>query len=192
MAGRDEQILNAAERLFATRSFDGVGVDAIGQEAGISGSAIYRHFGSKDEILAALIDRAIDVLLLRTREVLADPHEELRHLIEVYVDFAISHRHLAYIAQQELRALSRERRDALIRRQRAYFDRWVAAIDACYPGYPLDQRRVIARALHALITSDAGRVGGGSKSPALRSLLIRLALGAADSLGDPGAATPPR
>ena len=52
---RDDQILAAAEKLFFERSFDGVGVDEIGRVAGTSGSAIYRHFPSKDAILAALL-----------------------------------------------------------------------------------------------------------------------------------------
>lgn len=61
---RDERILEAAEMLFFERGFDGVGVDEIGQAAGVSGSAIYRHFQGKNEILATLFDRAIDALLL--------------------------------------------------------------------------------------------------------------------------------
>src|SRR5690349_6588366 len=45
---RDEVILDAAEKLFFERGFNGVGVDEIGQVAGVTGSAIYRHFDSKD------------------------------------------------------------------------------------------------------------------------------------------------
>jgi hypothetical protein len=47
-------ILAAAEELFFQRSFDGVGMDAIGRASGIVGSGLYRHFRGKNEILAAL------------------------------------------------------------------------------------------------------------------------------------------
>ncbi len=61
----DEKILAAAEKLFFERSFDGVGVDEIGKAAGTTGSAIYRHFPSKDAILAALFDKTLDTILVR-------------------------------------------------------------------------------------------------------------------------------
>ncbi|WP_338012452.1 TetR/AcrR family transcriptional regulator [Rhodococcus pyridinivorans] len=39
----------------------------------MSGSAIYRHFKSKDEILATLFDRAIDALLMGVPDSRNDP-----------------------------------------------------------------------------------------------------------------------
>ena len=52
--GRGNQILEAAEELFYERGFDGVGVDAIAEKAGITGGGIYRHFSGKGEILASI------------------------------------------------------------------------------------------------------------------------------------------
>ena len=75
---RDEQILAAAEKLFFERSFDGIGVDEIGNVAGTSGSAIYRHFPSKDSILAALFDKVLDTLLTRIGEPDDDPKADPR------------------------------------------------------------------------------------------------------------------
>jgi AcrR family transcriptional regulator len=51
---REQAILDAAERLITEHGFHAGGVDMIGEEAGISGSAIYRHFSAKAEILEAL------------------------------------------------------------------------------------------------------------------------------------------
>ncbi|MCV7102827.1 helix-turn-helix domain-containing protein [Mycobacterium palustre] len=39
---RSEQIRRTAMHLFHERGFDGVGVDLIGEKAGVSGPAIYR------------------------------------------------------------------------------------------------------------------------------------------------------
>src|ERR1044072_2789426 len=57
--GRRERILAAAAELAARRGFHTVGMADIGAEAGIVGSGIYRHFGSKEAILVALLDRVM-------------------------------------------------------------------------------------------------------------------------------------
>lgn len=179
---REEQILDAAERLFAERSYDSVGVDAIGEEAGISGSAIYRHFSSKDEILASLIDRATDSLLVRANSPLDDPAAELTRLVEEHVGFSVDHRQLAGIWQREQRSLSIDRQRALQRRQKPYIEHWLQAIDACYPGHTVEERLSTIRALHALITSDATRPSGGRAADHLKDLLITLSMGALSAL----------
>ena len=91
---RDEKILAAAEKLFFERSFDGVGVDEIGKVAGTTGSAIYRHFPSKDAILAALFDKTLDTILVRLGEPDDDPTAELNKLVRAFVGLAKSHERL--------------------------------------------------------------------------------------------------
>jgi AcrR family transcriptional regulator len=98
---RDEQILAAAEKLFFERSFDGVGVDEIGRVAGTSGSAIYRHFPSKDAILAALFDRILDTLLVRVGQPDEDPQADLEKLVRSFVSLAKSHERLVSIWLRE-------------------------------------------------------------------------------------------
>lgn len=181
---REEQILDAAEKLFAERSYDSVGVDAIGEEAGITGSAIYRHFSSKDEILASLIDRATDALLVRTTSPLDDPWEELNRLIVVHVDFSVKHRQLAGIWQREQRSLSLDRQRALWRRQKPYIDHWLESLDACYPGLTVEERLSTIRALHALITSDATRPSSGRAADHLAELLVEMSLGSLTALAE--------
>ncbi|MCW3040419.1 MAG: TetR/AcrR family transcriptional regulator, partial [Solirubrobacterales bacterium] len=51
---RGSKILAAALRLFHERGFHAVSVDEIGEAAGATGAAIYRHFTGKEEILATL------------------------------------------------------------------------------------------------------------------------------------------
>ncbi|MBC2640421.1 TetR family transcriptional regulator [Rhodococcus sp. 4CII] len=63
---------------FSGRSFDVVGVDAIAAAAGITGSAVYRHFSSKDEVLAALVYRLLDALLIRIGEPIDSPRGGFR------------------------------------------------------------------------------------------------------------------
>ena len=72
------RILDAAEHLFAERGFNGTSVRAITDLAGANLAAVGYHFGSKAELLAAVIRRVtepiiaaqgagLDRLLARTR-----------------------------------------------------------------------------------------------------------------------------
>lgn len=52
-----ERILDAAVGLFAERGFSATSVDALCRRAGIVKTALYWHFGSKEGLLAAALDR---------------------------------------------------------------------------------------------------------------------------------------
>lgn len=57
-----ERIIKTARDLFRRHGIRGVGVDAIAEQAGTNKMTLYRHFGSKDElIIACLRDFATDV-----------------------------------------------------------------------------------------------------------------------------------
>jgi AcrR family transcriptional regulator len=53
-----ERILDAATELFATRGYAGAGVDRLAERSGIAKTAIYYHFGNKEGLLAAVLERA--------------------------------------------------------------------------------------------------------------------------------------
>jgi AcrR family transcriptional regulator len=52
-------IMDAAEKLFADKGFDGTGIMEIAQKAGVPKSLIYYYFENKDEILKELINRLV-------------------------------------------------------------------------------------------------------------------------------------
>src|SRR5262245_37831732 len=58
-AANRERIVEAAARLFRECGFDGVGVDAIMKEAGLTHGGFYGHFGSKDDLAAEAVARAL-------------------------------------------------------------------------------------------------------------------------------------
>src|SRR3954466_5038368 len=47
-----ERIINTARDLFRKHGIRGIGVDAIAEAAGTNKMTLYRHFGSKDELVA--------------------------------------------------------------------------------------------------------------------------------------------
>src|SRR3954453_1009573 len=91
---RREQILQAAAQLFAERGSRAVGVDDVGAAVGVTGPAIYRHFASKDAMLAEMLLRISERLLDGATECVTqagpDPAAQLRALIAFQVDFALA------------------------------------------------------------------------------------------------------
>jgi AcrR family transcriptional regulator len=126
-------ILQAAKELFYERSFAAVGVDEIGQRAGVTGPAIYRHFRGKDEILSVLFDDAIDRLTEATARSCEDPWEELEGLARGHAEFVLAERKLAGVKFREDRSLAEPFRRGLRRRERRYVERWLTCLERCYP-----------------------------------------------------------
>ncbi len=55
-----ELVLDAAERVMATRGFEAATLARVVAEAGIPMSSVYHYFGSKDGILLAVMERGAD------------------------------------------------------------------------------------------------------------------------------------
>ncbi len=60
-----ERIVEIASRLFREKGFDGVGVDSIMRGAGLTHGGFYGHFGSKDDLAAEAVTRALERSLER-------------------------------------------------------------------------------------------------------------------------------
>ncbi|MGE0881783.1 MAG: TetR/AcrR family transcriptional regulator [Acidimicrobiia bacterium] len=58
-AGERERLLAAAWRLLERTGFENVKVQSVARSAGLSIRAFYRHFASKDELLAALLEEEV-------------------------------------------------------------------------------------------------------------------------------------
>ncbi|WP_295829683.1 TetR/AcrR family transcriptional regulator [uncultured Microbacterium sp.] len=68
-ADRRAALLAAAARLFAERGFDGVTLGDIGEAAGVSGPAVYRHVAGKQALLGAILVDVSERLLEGGRRV---------------------------------------------------------------------------------------------------------------------------
>jgi AcrR family transcriptional regulator len=55
-----QRLLIAAAELFAERGVDGASIDAIAERAERTSGAVYDHFGGKDGLLLALLDRWVE------------------------------------------------------------------------------------------------------------------------------------
>ena len=63
-----QQIIDAAYTLFYQSGFMRTGVDAIANAAGITKRTLYQHFGSKDELIGAVLKHQHKMALERIRQ----------------------------------------------------------------------------------------------------------------------------
>jgi AcrR family transcriptional regulator len=122
-APRRELLLEAAADLFAARGFHAVGIDDIGEAAGITGPGVYRHFPSKQALLESLCDRTMNRMLE-----LAKGTEVLEELVDLHVDLVVEERALISVWVREQRALTEDTRRSLRKRMRSYEAIWRDAL----------------------------------------------------------------
>jgi TetR/AcrR family transcriptional regulator len=62
---RRDQLLNIAKQLFSESGFENTTTKAIAAAAGVSEAIIFRHFSSKEELYASLLDQKADEIGIR-------------------------------------------------------------------------------------------------------------------------------
>jgi AcrR family transcriptional regulator len=108
---RDEVIIRRAARAFRERSYHGASMQQIAVAAGVQKSTLYHHFASKDEILARILDEAVELLLRPLEEICAsdaDPAEKLRRAVTNHVLALCQHADLLAVLLFETRTFSRK------------------------------------------------------------------------------------
>jgi AcrR family transcriptional regulator len=156
MSGRREQILDTAAALFAERGFHGVSVADLGAACGISGPALYKHFPSKDAMLAEMLVSISEELLEvgRQRDGEAeDPHEALRALIGWHIDFALHNKALIVVQDRDWASLPDDAREKVRSLQRAYVDLWAGRLRELHPDLTAREARARAHACFGLLNS---------------------------------------
>lgn len=82
-----KRILDAASRLFRERGYEGVGVDAIMGEVGLTAGGFYSHFRSKEALFAEALGQAYDArdTSLQTSLQSKGDRDDLQNLIYSYL-----------------------------------------------------------------------------------------------------------
>lgn len=176
---RREEILDRAAELFAARGFHGVSVTDLGAAVGISGPAIYKHFTSKDAMLAEMLVAISEKLLKEGRaRVLLAPHPDaaLAALVDWHVEFAIADRPLIVVQDRDWESLPEQAREDVRETQRAYVELWAGLLMELHPERGLDEVRAMAHATFGLINSTPH--SGLLPDDKLRELLRAMALAA--------------
>ena len=174
-----DRVLREAARLFARRGFHGTTIEDLGAACGISGPALYKHFASKDEVLAQLLGGISEQLLDGGRVVVAGagrPGEALGGLIAFHADFASAEPDLIRVQDRDLANLSDEQAHRVRSLQRAYVEIWVEVLQKVQPALAPDLARVEVHGLLGLLNSTP-HSGAGE---AARGQLVAMALRAVD------------
>ncbi|MFZ2504335.1 MAG: TetR/AcrR family transcriptional regulator, partial [Nocardioides sp.] len=153
---RRDQILQEAARLFAASGFHGVSVADIGAACGISGPALYKHFVSKEAMLAQMLVAASEVLLAEGRARIAahpTPAEALGALIEWHVGYALRERPLIVVQDRDWQSLAPEARVQVRDLQRAYVELWAGQLRTRDAGLDEATSRALAQAGFGLMNS---------------------------------------
>jgi AcrR family transcriptional regulator len=179
---RREQILRAAAQLFAERGARAVGVDDVGAAVGVTGPAIYRHFASKDAMLAEMLVRISERLLAggaaQVAAAGAEPAAQLRALIAFQVDFALDNPALITVQDRDMGALSDDDARQVRTLQRRYVEEWVGVLARLDPTATTESCRARAHAVFGLINSTPHSAGRLIR-PEMAALLTRMAEAAA-------------
>lgn len=133
-------LLAAAERVVAEGGPDALSVRAVAEETGTTTRAVYSLFGSKDGLVAALAERAFELLYRGVDGVAeADPVEDLVAIgLEVFRQFVREHPALYRIAFQ--RVVGLEPRSGLTdARQRAFVQLQERVARLSEAGLPADK-----------------------------------------------------
>jgi len=179
MTSRREQILATAAAMFAERGFHGVSVVDLGAACGISGPALYRHFASKDAMLAEMLVSISEELLAVGRERVAQaesPREALHALVGWHIDFALHNKPLIVVQDRDWSSLPDEAREQVRRLQRRYVELWGDQVREVHADLSPREARAMAHATFGLLNSTPH--SAMLPEAEMRPMLERMALAA--------------
>ena len=180
-----DRLLDAAERLFASRGIDGVSVRDIVAEAEANVASVNYHFGSKEGMLLAVLERRTKVLADRRAEQLHDLETReqpptVREIVETY------HAPIAQLLEED--PVTGQRYLTLVARlaesgvdfgevtngDKQFLDRYLALLRRALPAVP---DTVLRRRMAVAFTTYLGALGrplsDGRPTPFLLELTTR-------------------
>ncbi len=123
---RDE-ILEAAAQVFRRKGFHGASMQDIAEAVHLQKASLYHHVSSKQEILLALLDRALDLLFERLEPLTHQPApavEKLRQMMLTYLSTLTEEIDLAAVLLLEHRSLDPKLRNRHIPKRDRFEQLW--------------------------------------------------------------------
>ena len=173
---RRNEILATAAQLFAQRGFHGVSVADLGAACGMSGPALYKHFPSKDAVLAEMLVDISEILLAEGRRRVAaasSAAEALASLIAWHTDFALANKSLIVVQDRDWSSLPDDARERVRSLQRSYVDLWARQLIVLDPDLEPKQAQARVHATFGLLNSTPH--SAFLAEPEMRALLADMA-----------------
>jgi AcrR family transcriptional regulator len=88
-----EACINEAARIIDEKGLEALSMREVARRLGVSHQAPYKHFESRDHILAELVVRALAsfAAALEARPAEADPYQDVQGIGRAYIDYAAAH-----------------------------------------------------------------------------------------------------
>jgi AcrR family transcriptional regulator len=157
-ADRREKIMAEAARLFHHQGFHATGIDDIGAAVGITGPGVYRHFSSKQDLLAAIVGRVLEQHQDIAEQVKAadlEPADAMRELIRRSAESIAAEHDPSALYFQESRNLEPADLARFTKLQRDFIAEWVEMLCRARPELSREEARVAVRAVAGLLNSVA-------------------------------------
>lgn len=122
-----DDILEAAAQIFSQKGFHAASMQDIAQAVNLQKASLYHHVNSKQEILVAILDQALDLLIEHIETVTAKDlpaDQKLREMICSYLEAMLEHRDLASVLLLEHRSLDAEHTARHIPRRDRFEQLW--------------------------------------------------------------------
>jgi AcrR family transcriptional regulator len=125
-------ILEAAAQIFSEKGFHAASMQDIAEAVRLQKASLYHHVSSKQEILLAILDQTLDLLIERMNAVLAmdlPPDQKLRQAMLCYLHILTEHHDLASVLLFEHRSLEPELKERHIPRRNRFEALWRSLIE---------------------------------------------------------------
>jgi AcrR family transcriptional regulator len=153
--GTDTAILRAAATLIAQRGYHGASMRDLGRAVGLQTASLYHHFGSKQELLVAIMREAMADLTACVTDAVDDvgdePRAQLSAAIRAHIRFHTEHRPEVIVADAELRSLDEPGRTEII----ALRDRHQALFRGPVERLGVEQAGIVTSAIITMCTDVA-------------------------------------
>ena len=133
MSDRRREILEVAKEMFAARGVKATTVRQIGSSAGILSGSLYHHFGSKLDIVDAILTEFHDHVLAGYQAIAdkeQDPIERLQAMTRFAFSLIVDAPAAVLMVQNEAKYLSEQKRfDYLANEDRTVAKMWIDALE---------------------------------------------------------------
>jgi AcrR family transcriptional regulator len=113
---RFDEIVAAAARVFRREGYDAATLEDVAGALGVRKASLYRYIGSKEDLLYAIVDGALQRMIaanVRWRDGSDDVLEQIQMFLEDHITFVIDNHDPVGVYFADLRALPRARQRAL-------------------------------------------------------------------------------
>ena len=104
-----EEILEAAAQVFRKKGFHGASMEDIAKAVNLQKPSLYHHVASKQEILLALLERALELVLERISAISTQdipPDTKLKQMVRAYLQILAENTDLSAVLLFEHRSLN--------------------------------------------------------------------------------------